>query len=150
MSMTGLEVFDTTVNKTNRWLKDVMQTLGWQDKHKAYRATRATLHALRDRLTVEEVAQLGAQLPMLMRGFYYEGWDPTGKPVRERQKGEFLARIDRELVGDEPCDAQAIATAVFTVLAERVADGEIEDVKSVIPGEVRELWPSSVAAAPRS
>ena len=70
MSTTGLEVFDRTVQKTNSWLHDLMQVLQWADKHKAYLALRATLHALRDRLTVDEVAQLGAQLPMLIRGFY--------------------------------------------------------------------------------
>ena len=77
MSMTGLEVFDTTVHKTNHWLNDAMHELHWQDKRKAYQAMRYTLHALRDRLTVEESAQLSAQFPMLIRGFYYEGWDPT-------------------------------------------------------------------------
>ena len=92
MSATGLDVFDRTVHGTNNWLNDLMQVLGWQDRHKAYMALKATLHALRDRLTVEEVAQLGAQLPMLIRGFYYEGWDPTGKPLRARHKEEFLPK----------------------------------------------------------
>jgi uncharacterized protein (DUF2267 family) len=71
MSTTGLDVFDTTVQKTNNWLNDLMQVLRWPDKHKVYLALRTTLHALRDRLTVEEVAHLGAQLPMLIRGFRY-------------------------------------------------------------------------------
>ena len=46
MSATGLDVFDTTVQKTNIWLNDLMKVLGWQDRHKAYLALRATLHAL--------------------------------------------------------------------------------------------------------
>jgi uncharacterized protein (DUF2267 family) len=74
MSATALDVFETTVNKTNRWLNELMQIMGLKDRQKAYLALRAVLHALRDRLTLEQVAQLGAQLPMLIRGFYYEGW----------------------------------------------------------------------------
>ena len=145
MSATGLEVFDTTLQKTNSWLHDLMQALGWADRHKAYTALRATLHALRDRLSVEGVAQLGAQLPMLIRGFYYEGWDPTGKPLRIRQKEQFLARIELELRGDERFDdlvpVERIAQAVFMLLAQRISAGEIEDIKHVMPAEIRELWP---------
>ena len=92
MSATGLDVFDTTLQKTHLGLNDLMEVLVCPDRHRAYRALRATLHALRDRLTVDEVAQLGAQLPMLIRGFYYEGWDPSGKPLRERHRAQFLAR----------------------------------------------------------
>jgi uncharacterized protein (DUF2267 family) len=141
MSMTGLDVFDTTVHKTNRWLKDVMENLHRDDRHLAYVGMRATLHALRDRLTIEEAAQLGAQLPMLVRGFYFEGWDPTGKPLKERHLDDFLRQVDRQLVPKDNIDAEFVARAVFTVLKNRIADGEIEDVKHVLPAEIRELWP---------
>jgi len=140
MSATGLDVFDTTLHKTNIWLHDLMQVLGWPDRHKAYLALRVTLHALRDRLTVEEVAQLGAQFPMLIRGFYYEGWDPTGKPLRVRHKEQFLARIKQQFRGDDRIDPERVARAVFTVLAKRVSEGEIEDVKHILPAEIRVLW----------
>src|SRR5882762_10797233 len=143
MSMTGLSVFDTTLQKTNQWLNDLMQLLDWGDKNKSYLALRVTLHALRDRLTIEEIAQLAAQLPMLIRGFYYEGWDPTGKPVKERHRDEFLARIQRELAGYE-IDSEQVARAVFLVVSNRISEGEIEDVEHVLPREVRDLWPSTV------
>ncbi|MCU1278118.1 MAG: hypothetical protein JWM53_1664 [bacterium] len=138
MSQTGLETFDTTVQKTNRWIHELMAELGWEDKQKTYLAMKATLHALRDRLTVDEVAQLGAQLPMLGRGFFYEGWHPAGKPLKERHKTEFLARIDHELKRGDP---ERVARAVFAVLAKRISEGEIADVKQVLPSELRELWP---------
>jgi uncharacterized protein (DUF2267 family) len=141
MSMTGLDVFDRTIHKTNNWLNELMKALGWHDRHKAYLALRVTLHALRDRLTIEEVAQLGAQLPMLICGFYYEGWDPTGKPLKERQKEGFLAGIEEQFSGDNQVDAEQVARAVFSVLSDRVTEGEIEDVKHVLPAELRELWP---------
>jgi uncharacterized protein (DUF2267 family) len=145
MSATGLDVFDTTLQKTNGWLQDLMQALNWTDRHMAYSALRATLHALRDHLTVEEVAQLGAQLPMLIRGFYYEGWDPTGKPLRERHLEQFLAHIEQQFKDDDSVDILAastqVAQAVFWVLSQRISTGEIENVKHVLPAEIRGLWP---------
>lgn len=141
MSTTGVDVFDTTVQKTKNWLHDLTQVLQWPDKHKAYLALRTTLHALRDRLTIEEVAQLGAQLPMLVRGLYYEGWDPTGKPEKLRHKEQFLARIEQQFEDDDSVDPEVVARAVFFVLSHRVSDGEIDDVKHVLPSELRSLWP---------
>jgi uncharacterized protein (DUF2267 family) len=150
MSATGLDVFDTTLQRTHIWLKDLMLLLGWQDRHKAYQALRATLHALRDRLTIEETAHLGAQLPMLIRGFYYEGWDPTGKPVKARHRDQFLGRIREHFRDDEQVDPELVAAAVFMVLASRVTEGEIEDVMHVLPSEIRDLWPSEAVSLPRS
>jgi uncharacterized protein (DUF2267 family) len=140
MSATGLSVFDTTLHRTNVWLKELMELLDWQDKNKSYLALRATLHALRDRLTVEEVAQLAAQLPMLVRGFYYEGWDPTGKPQKDRHGEEFLAHLERYFPDDKTLDAERMARAVFTVLARHVSPGEIEDLKLMLPSSLRRLW----------
>jgi uncharacterized protein (DUF2267 family) len=143
VSVTGLDVFNRTVHKTNAWLKEVMRALGGEDRHAAYLALRATLHMLRDRLTVEEVAQLGAQLPMLVRGFYYEGWDPTDKPVRERSFDGFLAGIAMELPND--LDPEQAARAVFAVLAARISEGEIDDVAHMLPTSIRALWPRQAA-----
>jgi uncharacterized protein (DUF2267 family) len=140
MSVTGLEVFDTTIRKTNTWLHELMEELGWSDRHKAYLALRATLHALRDRLTVQEVAHLGAQLPTLIRGFYYEGWVPSDTPLKVRRKDQFLALIERQFIDDE-IDTDVVARGVFAVLSRRIADGEIEDVRQVLPSEIRELLP---------
>jgi uncharacterized protein (DUF2267 family) len=141
MSATGLEVFDTTIQKTNSWLNDLMQVMDWSDRHRAYLALRTTLHALRDRLTIEELAQFGAQLPMLIRGFYYEGWDPASKRQRERHKEQFLARIEQQFRDDASIDPEEIVRVVFSVIANRVTIGEIEDVKHVLPADVREMWP---------
>jgi uncharacterized protein (DUF2267 family) len=138
---TSLELFDATLQKTDEWLGHLMRLLPTDDRRVAYLALRATLHALRDRLTVDEVAQLGAQLPMLIRGFYYEGWDPTSKPLRIRHREQFLARITTELAYADDTDPEDIARAVFTLLVQRISDGEIEDVKHVLPADIRDLWP---------
>ena len=96
---------------------------------------------LRDRLTVEEAVDLGAQLPMLIRGFYYEGWKPSDKPLKEQHKEEFLAHIQHAFRNDERMDPERITRGVFRVLARHVSAGEITDIKHILPAELRELWP---------
>jgi uncharacterized protein (DUF2267 family) len=140
MSATGLDVFDTTLQKTHRWLNELMQIMEWDDKDHAYLALRATLHALRDRLTVDEVAHLAAQLPMLIRGFFYEGWDPAAKARRVRYKSEFLAEVARPFHAQVPIDPEPIVRGVFTLLSRRISEGEIADIRHVLPRELRELW----------
>ncbi|MER3603650.1 MAG: DUF2267 domain-containing protein [Thermus sp.] len=142
MSMTGLEVFDTTLPKTHAWLKRIMEELGTEDRHRAYTALRAVSHALRDRLPVEEVAQLGAQLPLLVRGIYYEGWDPTGKPLKERHKEDFLAHVAREArtPTGPALEPEAAVRAVFKVLKEKVSEGELKDIQLLLPKGIREFW----------
>jgi uncharacterized protein (DUF2267 family) len=145
MSATGLTVFDETVQKTNLWLKEIAQALG-SDRHRAYQALRAVLHCLRDRLTIDEAAQLGDQLPMLVRGIYYEAWHPAGKPDKIRSREDFLARIAIHLTqaSIEPEDA---ARAVFQVLEKHVDAGELSNVIQVLPQEIRRLWPEAETRA---
>ena len=142
MSTTGLEVFDTTLQKTNAWLKELMEELDWDDRHRSYLALRTTLHALRDWLNVGEAVQLGAQLPMLVRGFYFEGWNPAHTPVKARHREDFLQDIEQYFPKDVPIDAAQIARGVFKLLESRVSRGEIADVKHVLPTEIRDLWPA--------
>jgi uncharacterized protein (DUF2267 family) len=144
MSVTGLEVFDDTVQKTNRWLKEIAQVLD-SDRHGAYHALRAVLHCLRDRRTINEAAHLGDQLPMLVRGIYYEAWHSAGKPEKIRSHEAFLARIEAEFGTVQPMDPEEAARAVFQVLEEHVAPGEIRDVIDELPREVRTLWPQTQA-----
>jgi uncharacterized protein (DUF2267 family) len=141
MTATGLEVFDKTVQTTNAWLKEIMEVTG-PDRRKAYRVLAAVLHALRDRLTVDEAAQLGAQLPILVRGLYYDQWHhPSGKPERLRNKEEFLAAVATELDDIGPINPENATRAVFSVLERRIAPGEVEDIKSTLPTQLCELWP---------
>lgn len=141
MSVTTVTTFNKTLQKTNTWLRELMETLEWQDQHRAYHALRAVLHALRDRLSIEEVTDLAAQLPMLVRGFYYEGWKPSGKPLLERKKEQFLAHVEEAFRNDWEVDAEEVTCAVFKLLTDHLSKGEIDDVISNLPAELRALWP---------
>ncbi len=144
MSLTTISPIEHTIHSTNAWLKELTMELGWTDREQTYHALGAVRHALRDRLTVAEAADLGAQLPTLIRGLYYEGWNPNGKPVRERRKEDFLAHIAAACRGDHEVYPEAIAWGVFKLLQNHVSAGEIKDVKHVLPAEIRSLWPEDV------
>ena len=142
MSNAVIEVFDASLQKTQVWLNDLMIELGWENKpQKTFLALRTALHALRDRLTLEEAVHLGAQLPILIRGFYYEGWTLTQKPVKERHKSDFLDHVARVFRDDDTVDPEKVMRAVFKVLARHISAGEIKDVKHVLPKSLQELWP---------
>jgi uncharacterized protein (DUF2267 family) len=143
--MSDTSFFDATLEKTNLWIREVMEELGSTDSHRAYQALRGVLHALRDRLQPDEAVHLGAQLPMLVRGFYYDGWKPSGTPLKERHLGEFLEHVCEPFPRDPVIDSERVVRAVFAVLARRVTEGEIEDVKGMLPEEVRVLWPEGPA-----
>jgi uncharacterized protein (DUF2267 family) len=118
-----------------------MEELPCADKHLAYRLLAAVLHAVRDHLTVEAAAALGAQLPLLIRGVYYEGWHPHGKPLKARKKEELLDAIDTELGFMMAENTEKVAATVFSVLQKHLSAGEIKNVKNALPHEIRSLWP---------
>ena len=140
MRAAQLNGLETTIQKTHEWLNDIMIAIGTNDAHLAYGALRAVLHALRDRLTVDEAVQLGAQLPMLVRGLYYEGWCPRGKPAKTH-KAEFLDAIRHQFPGPDRLHPKCSARAVLKVVSRHVSAGEVGDVKAILPAELRDLWP---------
>lgn len=142
MSASGLNVFDATVQQTNEWLQEIANELRTDNRRDAYLALRGTLHALRDNLVADEAADLAAQLPMLVRGIYYEGWDPSRVPVRDRHRDAFLERVGGAFERARPAGIypEPAARAVFKTLAAHISAGEIDDVRSALPEEIRELW----------
>jgi uncharacterized protein (DUF2267 family) len=139
MAATGLENFDRSLQKSNEWLKDLMERLGTDDRRYAYRVLRAYFHVLRDRLTVDEAAQLAAQLPHLLRGVFYDGWDPSRTPESYRDPETFLSRLAERAQLEGPDEAAAAARAATEVLRERITEGEFEDVLQILPIPIRKV-----------
>lgn len=140
MTATGLSQFDETIHLTNIWLKEIMEETGCEDRHKAYRALRATLQTLRDRLTPDGAAHLSAQLPMLVRGMFFEGWHPARTPNSIRSINEFLAPIEAAFDRDDDLDGRTAAGATFRVMQRHISEGEIRHVIEALPRPVRELF----------
>jgi uncharacterized protein (DUF2267 family) len=142
MSRSGLEIFDTTIQETNHWLKLMMEKLGTNNRRQAFNALRAGLHVLRDRVGPANAVHLGAQLPMLLRGAYYEGWRISETPTRERHIEDYLDHIDASLPRNAGVDSDEVARATFSVMSQCLDHGEIAKVLRALPPELRVLWPA--------
>ncbi len=144
MSITGLDTFDTTIQETNHWLKIIMGELGTDDRRSAFNALRAALHALRDRIGPENAVHLGAQLPMLLRGAYYEGWHPAGTPTRERHLEAFVDHVAGYLPQDSRINPAEAVRACLVAMDRCLDRGELLKVRRTLPHEVLNLFPASL------
>jgi uncharacterized protein (DUF2267 family) len=130
---------DREVNVAMEWIVDADNEIGWNDRQKTFQAIRSTLHALRDRLTLEEAADLGAQLPTFLRGVYFEGFQPNKMPRKDKVE-QFLDRIRHQFRQTPVVDAEMIAQKVFQMLSKHVSPGEIKDVRGMLPEDFQYLW----------
>jgi uncharacterized protein (DUF2267 family) len=137
---TQVEVFETTIQKTNSLLKDIDEEFGWGDRRKqAYAGLRAVLHALRDRLPVTEAANFSAQLPMLVRGFYFEGWKPESVP-KKMHKDEFLEAINQQFPFEVKGGMEALTRGVTRALAKHIDANVLDDIKEELPKDIANLF----------
>lgn len=139
MSATGLEVFDRTLQITNIWLGEIMERLG-PDRQVAWKVLSTVLHKLRDRLPLELAAHLGAQLPLLVRGVYYDQFAPAKQPSDCRTPEEFTAEVAEWLGDIRPVDPEEAIAAVFGVLNRHLSEGQVSKVRSALPKGLRMLW----------
>lgn len=136
---THISGLDHSVERTNIWLAELAAELGSEDRHEAYRVLRAFLHTLRDRLTVGEAAELAAQLPMLVRGVFFQNWQPHRSPARYHDRSEFLARFADVAGIEDESSVSFAAEAALRVFRRHVSDGEVSDILAILPEDLREL-----------
>lgn len=137
--MRTFDLFNKALQKAETWIREVADEMETEDEQLAFHALRAVLHALRDRLIVDEAVHLAAQLPVLVRGIYFENWDPSRTPLKVRHRQEFLDLVRRHAGTDDRLDPEKAASAVFTVLKRHVSEGEMREVTEALPKDIREL-----------
>ena len=139
MSEIGVTALDHTIQETNIWLKAAEKQLGLRNRQQAYNALRAVLHVLRDRLTLAAGVNFGTQLPMLIRGIYYEGWHHAGTPTKDHHLEEFVDDIFRQLPPQFPVDPLSVARGIFEVLWEKLDPGEFDKLMGQLAVPLRTL-----------
>ncbi|MER9895809.1 DUF2267 domain-containing protein [Mesorhizobium sp. M0119] len=132
---------DVALQGTKNWIGDLAWRLRWHDRERVYQALIATLHALRDCLDRDEAVYMGAQLPALLRGFYYEGWRPGCRAIA-RNRNSFLDRIHDGVHRDPAVDPEEVARSVLAQFADRLRAAGVEDAKATSPRVLHDLWPA--------
>lgn len=138
--MTALHTLDHAPQVVSEWLNELDEDLGWTGKSRSYHLLREGLHAVRDFLTIDEAADLAAQLPVLIRGIYYEGWVPSHCPAEARDREDFLARLDKAFARDPLEDPERAAGAVFDLLRRHLSAGQFDQVRKAMRKSLQELW----------
>lgn len=145
MPQTDVTALNHTLEETTAWLEQLRQDGPFETQQQAYSHLRAVLHAVRDRLTVEEAVHFAAEMPMLVRGFYFEGWKPSLAPNEHRKTVEdFLEAVGESL---HALDAQTpqireSAEAVLRLITDRLAEGQIRHVRGQMPEAMQAIWPA--------
>jgi uncharacterized protein (DUF2267 family) len=147
MATTGLDLFDKTIHTTNIWLKEIMGQIG-PDRQTAWKVLTTVLRALRDRLTPELASHLSAQLPLIVRGGYYDLYQPGHVREDVRTDEQFVAEVRRGLSDSRGVDPRDATQAVFAVLGRHISPGEITKIRNALPKSIRDMW--SVEAQPET
>lgn len=144
MTISNVSALNHAVHQAQEWVKALCAQGPFETEDQAYSALRAVLQELRDHLTVEEAADFAAQLPMLLRGVYYEGWRPSAVPRSERSAQAFFDAVAARMRGAaERVAPQACVPAVLGFLQRQMDPGELRQVQAQLPKQLRELWPSA-------
>ncbi|GAB3145982.1 DUF2267 domain-containing protein [Micromonospora sonneratiae] len=142
MASTPASVFETSLDKTNLILKDIEQAYGWSKdrRHQSYAAMRTVLHLLRDRLPVQESVEFAAQLPVLIRGIYFEGWDPSLVPIKLNRE-EFLFEVRQGFPLEVEGGVENLVRTVLNALRRHITEGEWDDIRSNVPKDLSTIIP---------
>ena len=140
MKVTGIATIDHAPQVVAEWLNLLQEDLGWHDRGRTYMLLRETLQAVRDFLTVDEAADLAAQLPLLIRGIFFEGWVPSRTPAHPRSVDDFLNRVMKPFNDDPPIEPDVAVSAVFSLLRREISLGEYDQVSNAMRKSLRDLW----------
>lgn len=128
----------------HEWLAVLSAELGTGDRVLAHRVLRAWLHAVRDRLPVTSASNFAAQLPMLLRGEFFEGWAPSRVPVFY-DVTEFSERFAAE-AGIHQSQVADAAAAVTTALDGLCSPGQLDHALAPLPRTLQSVLAPPIRA----
>jgi uncharacterized protein (DUF2267 family) len=147
MSATRFGGFDHATRTAHGWLDQIATAFDTGDRHYVYRAVRAWLHTLRDRLGVDSAADFAAQLPELWRGVFYDGWQPAKVPIKYHAD-EYQQRFAHE-AAIPTTDVPTVARTVTAALRHLLAPGQLDHAMAQLPRHLRALIDAPATQSPQ-
>ena len=142
--MAELPILENNIHQAMDWIYAIEEACHWNEENqkKAFAVLRAVLHELRNLLPLEQAAHLSAQLPLIIRGIFFENWHPHFVVIQEIKKEDFLTSITEALYPYQNIDAEGTVRSVLHVLGEKLPAGTLEDILKNMPKEIQELYAS--------
>lgn len=138
-----IDLFDVGVRESQDWIQDVIRETGL-DQRRALQALRGVLHAIRDEVTVRQSGHLAAEMPTVIRGLYFEGWDPSRPSPMNHSPERFIARVRSQFLDQQGAlDYGHIVQGVFRVLERRMPVPTAR-IRAALPRELRGWWPTTI------
>lgn len=143
--------FEKYAQEANAFIKELSRNLGHPDETaRTEIILKAVLHTLRDRISVGESLNLISNLPMFIKAIYVDGWKQSEKPLRLKNKHEFVDEVERKqfAIGERTFDwnisTEEIVNTAFITLKKYIPEGEAEDIISQLPDGLKELFREKV------
>lgn len=140
--MAAVPILENNIHQTMDWVYAIEEACQWDENNqrRAFTALKAVLHELRNLLSIEQTAQLSTQLPLVIRGIFFENWNPNSITFQKMNKQDFLESVAKALYPYRDMDIEATTKGVLHVLGEKMPEGEFEKILQNIPGEIKELY----------
>ena len=138
----NVSVFARTSHKSQEWISEMQRELKWLSGDSNYQLLRAVLQSLRDQMNVHETAHFAAQLPLLLRGSFYEGWNPQIAQISGRTKEDFLEAVKNKLSpgGIPPkFELEDGVLVALNVIKKHVSAGEMKDIVGAVNPSLKEF-----------
>ena len=140
MVNTGLNNFEKSLKKTYAWLDDLTKELGYENNKETYLLFKAVVQSIRDILTIERAIHLGEQFPMIIKGFYYENWNPFKNEINDKKMYTFLALVSKKYQGHKVVDSVGDISITLHFLSKKISKNEIKEIEAIIPQEIVSFW----------
>jgi uncharacterized protein (DUF2267 family) len=140
--------FDKYANDGHTFVKHLANEFNHPDEvNRAGIILESVLHALRDRISIEENFDVISQLPMFMKAIYVDEWKYRKNVDRLKSLQEFTQKVKEEQskYGEKEFNwnesTEELIERTIGLISERYwSEGLINDIKANLPADIHKIF----------